>query len=194
MIIATLLAALGVMLFLLPAGPGRLLGAALYILCLASTAPRARLSWIAFGASTIVIGGAIYGFTIPGEDPIRMGTIEFSVEGATIGAADMVRVLGLFSLGLLASRWVPADDLLPFVSRHPFPLYVTASLLRLVPSIRDDYERIRFIQTARGLEPGRLVTRPIRMLPILVPLFINALRRAREQALALELAGLGRRR
>jgi len=193
-IVAIALAALGVLLFLLPAGPARLLGAGLYILCLAATAPGARLSWIAFGASTIVIGAAIYGFTVPGDAPVTIAQAEFGVEGAITGAAEMVRVLGLFSLGLLASRWIPANDLLPLVSRHPFSLYVTASLLRLVPSIRDDFDRIRFIQSARGLELGRWFARPLRILPIIVPLFVNALRRAREQALALELAGLGRRR
>jgi energy-coupling factor transporter transmembrane protein EcfT len=193
-IVGLVLGAAGVLLFLLPTELGRLLGGALFAICLATLPRRSRWGWIAFGASTVVIGGAIYGLTLPGDSPASIGPIRFGVQGAVVGAAEMVRVLGLFSIGLLAARWIPIDDFLPLVSRRPFPLYIAASLLRLVPALREDFERIRRTQVARGLEPRGWWTRPARFVPIIVPLFVNALRRARDQALALELAGLGRRR
>jgi len=194
LIVAATLAAAGILLFLLPAEPARLLGAFLYVLCLASLARGSRIPWILFGASTILIGAAVYGFTLPDLQPGRLGHSDFGVGGAWIGALEMLRVLGLFSIGLLAARLIPVDDFLPLVSRRPFSLYVTASLLRLVPAIREDFERIRRTQMARGLEIKRAWARPTQFLPIIVPLFVNAIRRARDQALALELAGFGRGR
>ena len=194
MIVAVTLAAAGILLFTLPSGPSRVLGATLYLVCLATLAQGARLPWIAFGASTLIIGAAVYGFTLPDLDPVTARGIRFGVGGALIGALEMLRVLGLFSIGLLASRWIPVDDLLPLVSRRAFPLYVAASILRLVPALREDFERIRRTQQSRGVETKRAWRRPGQFVPVIVPLFVNALRRARDQALALELSGFGRRR
>lgn len=178
----------------MPAQPARILGAALYLLCLATLAPGSRIPWIVFGATTILIGAMVYGFTLPSLQPVRVGSVDFGVGGAWIGALEMLRVLGLFSIGMLAARLIPVEDFLPLVSRRPFPLYVTASLLRLVPALREDFDRIRRTQMSRGLEIKRAWARPTQFLPIIVPLFVNAIRRARDQALALELAGFGRRR
>lgn len=194
MIVGALLAAAGVLLFALPSNAARVLGATLYLACLASLARPTRPGWIVFGASTIAFGGLVYGFTWHSEASVPIGPLHFNPVGAAFGAADMLRVLGLFSVGLLAARWIPTDEFLPLVSRHPFPLYVTASLLRLVPAVREDFERIRRSQNARGVDVRSTWRRPTHLLPVVVPLFVNALRRARDQALALELAGLGRRR
>lgn len=188
------MAAAGILLFVLPSEPSRILGATLYTLCLMSLAQGSRLPWLLFGGSTLLIGAAVYGFTLPDLQPVHLGTTRFGLGGALIGALEMLRVLGLFSIGLLASRLIPVDDLLPLVSRRAFPLYIVASLIRLVPTLREDFERIRRTQMARGVETKKAWTRPGQFVPLIVPLFVNSLRRARDQALALELAGFGRRR
>ena len=116
------------------------------------------------------------------------------MDGARLGALDTARALGVFSVAGLTSRWIPVRDLLPLVARRPYPFYVAGSLVRIVPTLRDDAERIRRSQAARGYEPRRRWYRPRTYLPILIPLFVGTLRRAREQAVALDLAGLAPRR
>ena len=60
--------------------------------------------------------------------------------------------------------------------------------LRFVPTLIDETDKIIKAQSARGaeFESGNLISRAKALLPILVPLFISALKRAEELALAME--------
>ena len=60
--------------------------------------------------------------------------------------------------------------------------------LRFIPTLLEETERIMKAQMARGAEfqRGNLLRRARAMLPILVPLFVSAFRRADELALAME--------
>ena len=60
--------------------------------------------------------------------------------------------------------------------------------LRFVPTLIDETDKIIKAQSARGadFESGNVMSRAKALLPILVPLFISALKRADELALAME--------
>lgn len=60
--------------------------------------------------------------------------------------------------------------------------------LRFIPTIIEETDKIMNAQKARGadFETGSLISRAKAMLPILVPLFISAFRRADELAMAME--------
>ena len=60
--------------------------------------------------------------------------------------------------------------------------------LRFIPTLIDETEKIMNAQKARGasLESGKLMQRAKAMLPILIPLFVSAFKRAEELALAME--------
>ena len=60
--------------------------------------------------------------------------------------------------------------------------------LRFIPTIIEETEKIMNAQKARGadFESGNLIARAKAMLPILIPLFISAFRRADELAVAME--------
>lgn len=60
--------------------------------------------------------------------------------------------------------------------------------LRFIPTLMEETEKIRRAQMARGadFESGGLLARIKAMLPLLVPLFVSAFRRADELALAME--------
>ena len=60
--------------------------------------------------------------------------------------------------------------------------------LRFIPTLLEETDRIMKAQTARGADfaSGNIVRRAKNMLPILVPLFISAFRRADELAVAME--------
>ena len=60
--------------------------------------------------------------------------------------------------------------------------------LRFIPLLGDEAERIKKAQTARGADfsSGGLIRRVKSLVPILVPLFVSAFRRANDLALAME--------
>jgi energy-coupling factor transport system permease protein len=73
-----------------------------------------------------------------------------------------------------------------------FPAHELAMMmsiaLRFIPTLLDEADKIMKAQASRGadFESGNLLQRAKNMLPLLVPLFISAFRRADELALAME--------
>jgi energy-coupling factor transport system permease protein len=60
--------------------------------------------------------------------------------------------------------------------------------LRFIPTLMEETDRIQKAQMARGadFESGNIFQRAKSMIPVLVPLFVSAFRRADELALAME--------
>jgi energy-coupling factor transport system permease protein len=60
--------------------------------------------------------------------------------------------------------------------------------LRFVPTLLEETDKIMSAQKARGadMESGNLITRVKALIPVLVPLFVSAFRRAYELAMAME--------
>ena len=70
---------------------------------------------------------------------------------------------------------------------HDFAMMMTIAL-RFIPTLLEETEKIMNAQKARGadFESGSLVRRAKALIPILIPLFISAFRRAEELAVAME--------
>ena len=70
---------------------------------------------------------------------------------------------------------------------HDFAMMMTIAL-RFIPTLLEETEKIMNAQKARGadFESGSLVRRAKALIPILVPLFLSAFRRADELATAME--------
>jgi energy-coupling factor transport system permease protein len=90
------------------------------------------------------------------------------------------------------------DTLLSPLKRLGFPAHelalVFAIALRFAPTLGGELERIMKAQASRGADFGeqgrmRFVQRTKNLLPLLVPLFLSALRRAEDLALAMEARG-----
>ena len=60
--------------------------------------------------------------------------------------------------------------------------------LRFIPTLMDEADKIMKAQKARGanFETGSIIARAKAMVPLLVPLFVGAFRRAEELALAMD--------
>ncbi len=76
------------------------------------------------------------------------------------------------------------------VPSHEIAMMMTIAL-RFIPTIIDETDKIMKAQSARGsdFESGSLIHRAKALIPILVPLFISAFRRADELAVAMECRG-----
>lgn len=76
------------------------------------------------------------------------------------------------------------------VPSHEIAMMMTIAI-RFIPTIIEETDKIMKAQSARGadFESGNLLQRAKAMIPLLVPLFISAFRRADELALAMECRG-----
>lgn len=84
------------------------------------------------------------------------------------------------------------ESLLRPLERFRFPAHEIAMMmsiaLRFIPTLLDEAEKIKRAQMSRGadFQSGNLIYRAKAMIPLLVPLFISAFRRAEDLALAME--------
>ncbi len=84
------------------------------------------------------------------------------------------------------------EKLLCPLSKIKFPVHEIAMMmsiaLRFIPILLEEADKIMKAQTARGadLESGNILQKAKAMIPILVPLFVSAFRRANDLAMAME--------
>ena len=104
-------------------------------------------------------------------------------------------VLGTSLMTLTTSPIALSDGielLLSPLKRFHFPAHELAMMmsiaLRFIPTLMEEADKIMKAQMARGadFETGNLFARAKAMIPLLVPLFVSAFRRAGELAMAME--------
>lgn len=130
---------------------------------------------------------------------VEWGIFVVSVEGIMMAAEMAARlillIIGSSVLTLTTSPIELTDGieslLRPFskigVPAHEIAMMMSISL-RFIPILLEETDKIMKAQTARGadFETGSIVTRAKAMIPIMVPLFISAFRRAEDLAMAME--------
>ena len=147
----------------------------------------------------IVFTMVIHLFTTPGQVVWHMWFLQITAEGIKQGALMTGRLVYLliFSsvLTFTTSPIVLTDGiehlLSPFkrlgLPAHELAMMMTIAL-RFIPTLLEETDRIMKAQTARGADftSGNILQRAKHMIPILVPLFIGAFRRADDLAIAME--------
>ena len=84
------------------------------------------------------------------------------------------------------------ESLMRPLQRFHFPAHELAMMmtiaLRFIPTLLEETDKIQKAQMARGadFESGNLMARAKAMIPLLVPLFVSAFRRANDLAMAME--------
>ena len=131
--------------------------------------------------------------------PLWAFSINISREGIILAATMTVRLLFLIvgaSLLTLTTSPLQLTDgiekLLKPLRPLKVPSYEIAMMMtiaiRFIPTLAEETDKIIKAQTARGadFETGNILRRAKAMVPILVPLFVSAFRRADELATAME--------
>lgn len=138
-------------------------------------------------------------FFTPGEKIFSLGPLQMTKEGLIRGCLFSWRLLLLivFSSLLtfctsplsltngLETLFAPCKKIrLPV---HEIAMMITIAL-RFIPTLLEETEKIMKAQMARGMDftTGSLLQRVKHLLPLLVPLFISAFRRADDLAIAME--------
>ncbi|MDO5301949.1 MAG: energy-coupling factor transporter transmembrane component T [Tissierellia bacterium] len=138
-------------------------------------------------------------FFIPGEELFRFGFLSISRQGLNQAVFMAIRlVLLVAGTSILTLTTSPIqltegiEKLMTPLAKLGFPAHAIAMMmtiaLRFIPTLIDEADKIMKAQMARGadFESGNIVSRAKNLIPLLVPLFINALRRADELANAME--------
>ena len=138
-------------------------------------------------------------FMTPGAEAFRLGSLTATWEGIARGAYIGLRLVLLILLSTLLTLTTSPlsltdglEALLSPLRRLHVPVHELAMMmtiaLRFVPTLLEELDRIMKAQKARGadFEQGNIVRRLRAVVPILVPLFLSAFRRADELALAME--------
>ena len=139
-------------------------------------------------------------FFVPGETPLfDFGfwvLTKEALENAIYFALRLVfLVMGTSVLTLTTSPMHLTDGLerlLRPLQRFKFPAHELAMMmtiaLRFIPTLLEETDKIQKAQMARGadFESGNLIMRAKAMIPLLVPLFVSAFRRANDLAMAME--------
>lgn len=134
-----------------------------------------------------------------GSEIFRLGFLRVTDDGLRTALFLAVRLIMLvISTQLLTLTTSPIaltdglESLMKPLRAIHFPVHEIAMMmsiaLRFIPTLMDEASKIMKAQKARGadFESGNLIQRAKAMVPLLVPLFVSAFRRADELALAME--------
>ena len=134
-----------------------------------------------------------------GEPLVHIGFLTIYAEGVRYAVLMAVRVMALIAgTSLLTYTTSPIvltdaiEQLLKPLGKLHFPVHELAMMmsiaLRFIPTLIEETDKIMNAQKARGaqLDTGKMLDRVKALVPVLIPLFISAFRRADELAMAME--------
>lgn len=147
----------------------------------------------------IIFTGVLNLFFIDGDPIFELGWLKLTWQGIYTSIAMALRIVLLIAgSSLLTYTTSPIaltdaiERLLSPLKKLHFPAHELAMMmsiaLRFIPTLIEETDKIMSAQKARGadMESGSLVQRAKALIPIMIPLFISAFRRAEELALAME--------
>lgn len=138
-------------------------------------------------------------FWTPGTSFFRWGVINLTWEGLRKAVFISLRLIFLILGSSLMTLTTTPNQLTDGLERLLKPLrhlhvpvheiaMMMSIALRFIPILVEETDKIMKAQTARGadFESGNVMQRLKSMMPILVPLFVSAIRRANDLALAMD--------
>lgn len=190
-----------VCLFLCDSVPGYALCTVFLILCIRLS--KVPFSFMVRGLKAVIvlllISMSFNLFLTDGEVLWRLGFLKVTREGIRMAVFMAMRlvylVLGSSVMTLTTTPNALTDGMekgLGFLKRFKVPVHEISMMmsiaLRFIPILIEEADKIMKAQMARGadFESGNLIQKARAMVPLLVPLFVSAFRRATDLAMAME--------
>ncbi|MDP4092467.1 MAG: energy-coupling factor transporter transmembrane component T [Bacillota bacterium] len=148
----------------------------------------------------LVFAAVINILTAKGTVAFSIGFIHITYEGLNAAAKLIIRLTALFMevslvLTLTSKPLTMADGIEKLMSplkrigvpAHEIAMMMTIAL-RFIPTLLEETDKIIKAQSSRGadFDTGNIVQKAKSFIPVLVPLFVSAFRRADELAVAME--------
>ncbi|HHT96700.1 MAG TPA: energy-coupling factor transporter transmembrane protein EcfT [Clostridiales bacterium] len=152
------------------------------------------------GIMVLLLFTAIFNlFLTPGEEIFKLGFLKITKEGIYTASFMAIR-LSYLVLGSSIMTFVTTpnqltdglEEIMKPLNKIKLPVHEIALMmsiaLRFIPILLEETDKIMKAQMARGadFESGNVLKRAKSLIPILVPLFISAFRRANDLAMAME--------
>ena len=147
----------------------------------------------------LLLTAGIHLFMTPGTPLVEWGPLSITTEGVRQAVQMSARLVYLILISSLLTFTTSPIALTDAIERLLSPLKIVklpvhelammmTIALRFVPTLLEETDRIMKAQMARGADfsSGNILKRGQNLVPILVPLFISAFRRADELATAME--------
>lgn len=177
--------------------------AAAFFLCVAIKLSRVPFSFMVRGLKAIVflllISVSFNLFLTQGEVLVQLGFLKITKEGIRTAGFMGIRLIFLVVGSSVMTLTTTPNELtdgleksLGFLKKIGVPVHEVSMMmsiaLRFIPILVEETDKIMKAQMARGadFESGNLIQRAKNMIPLLVPLFISAFRRATDLAMAME--------
>lgn len=138
-------------------------------------------------------------FLTPGTVIFQLGFLKLTIEGLRIAGFMALRLIYLVIGSSIMTLTTTPNELtdgleksLGFLNKIGVPVHEVSMMmsiaLRFIPILVEETDKIMKAQMARGadFESGNLIQKARNMVPLLVPLFISAFRRATDLAMAME--------
>lgn len=138
-------------------------------------------------------------FLTPGTELFHIWKLSVTIEGIKLAGAMALRMMLLIIGSSILTLTTTPNNLtdaieksLGFLRVIKVPVHEIAMMmsiaLRFIPILMEETDKIMKAQIARGadFESGNLIKRAKALVPLLVPLFISAFRRANDLAMAME--------
>ena len=166
----------------------------------ANVPPRAMVRGLKPVLFILIFTAVLNLFFTPGErEFFRLGFLTVTDTGIKAAVFMVLRIM-LLIMGTFLMTYTTSpisltdalESLMNGLKRFKVPVHELAMMmsiaLRFIPTLIEETDKIMSAQKARGadLEAGNIIQRAKAMIPILVPLFISAFRRADELATAME--------
>lgn len=150
-------------------------------------------------AVIIVLTSLLNLFYGSGEPLVTLGRFKITANGIETAIFMVVRIIALVVLSSILTYTTSPTELTDALERLLKPLKVfkidvhaismTMTIaLRFIPTLVEEIDKIMAAQKSRGaqMDSGNLITRVKALVPVLIPLFVSAFRRASELAYAME--------
>ncbi|MCD7819760.1 MAG: energy-coupling factor transporter transmembrane protein EcfT [Lachnospiraceae bacterium] len=141
-------------------------------------------------------------FLVQGTVVVKFWIFQITEEGIKTAVSMAVRLIYLIIGSSVMTLTTTPNDLTDGLEKALSPLkklhvpvheisMMMSIALRFIPILMEETDKIMKAQQARGadFESGNLIQRAKNMVPLLVPLFISAFRRANDLAMAMEARG-----
>lgn len=138
-------------------------------------------------------------FLTPGTLVFQLGFLKITWEGIRLAGFMALRLIYLVIGSTVMTLTTTPNQLtdgmersLGFLNKFKVPVHEISMMmsiaLRFIPILVEETDKIMKAQMARGadFESGNLIQKAKNMVPLLVPLFISAFRRATDLAMAME--------
>lgn len=178
---------------------GIMAAAVFFVLCISGVSPRLYFKSIEAIIMIVIITSGLNLFYGTGEPLWEWRFLKITQAGINTALFIAIRITALVLISSVLTYTTSPTDLTDALERlmkplsklhvqvHEIAMMMTIAL-RFIPTLLEETDKIMSAQKARGadLESGNFIARIKSLVPILIPLFVSAFRRAFELAMAME--------